>query len=154
MKEDNKMNIIIRNMELKDLDTIIEIEHEAFSTPWSRNAFEVEITENLLAHYLVAVIEEKVVGYAGVWFILDEGHVTNIAVGTKSRGIGVGNKLVECLIDLCNDKGINNMTLEVRKSNTIAQNLYKKYGFIDFGIRPRYYADDNEDAVIMWRTNS
>lgn len=147
------MDIIIRNMELDDLDSIIEIEKQSFTTPWSRNSFEMEIKDNLLAHYIVAVLDNKIVGYAGIWFILDEGHITNIAVGNEYRGIGAGNKLVEGLIDLCREKGINNMTLEVRKSNVVAQNLYKKYGFIDFGIRPRYYSDNNEDAVIMWRAN-
>lgn len=147
------MEIITRNMELDDIDSIMEIEEQSFTTPWSRNSFEMEIRDNLLAHYLVAVIDEKIVGYAGIWFIVDEGHITNIATHANYRGIGVGNKLVEGLIDLCSEKGINNMTLEVRKSNIVAQNLYKKYGFIDFGVRPRYYSDNNEDAVIMWRTN-
>lgn len=147
------MEIIIRKMELDDLDSIMEIEKQSFTTPWTRNAFEMEIRDNLLAHYIVAVIDGKIVGYGGIWFIIDEGHITNIAVSSDYRGIGVGNKLIFGLIDLCNENNINNMTLEVRKSNIIAQNLYKKYGFIDFGVRPGYYSDNNEDAIIMWKTN-
>ena len=147
------MEIIIRKMEIDDLDSIMEIEKQSFTTPWSRNAFEMEIRDNLLAHYIVAAIDDKIVGYGGIWFILDEGHITNIAVNRDYRGIGVGNKLICGLIDLCSENDINKMTLEVRKSNIVAQNLYKKYGFIDFGVRPRYYSDNNEDAIIMWRTN-
>lgn len=146
------MDIIIRPMELKDLDGVMKIEEEAFSTPWSREAFLTEIEKNDLAKYILAEIKGEIVGYGGIWLILDEGHITNIAVGSKYRGFGIGNKLVEGLILLCKIKGIKNMTLEVRASNTVAQNLYKKYGFVDCGIRPGYYCDDNEDAVIMWKT--
>ena len=142
------MSIILREMELSDVDRIMEIEKEAFSTPWSRNAFIKEITENMLAKYIVV----EVAGYAGIWLIMDEGHITNIAVGKKYRGQGVGKYLMIGLIDYCKKLGVPNMTLEVRESNIIAQNLYKMYGFLDCGIRPNYYADDHEDAVIMWKT--
>lgn len=146
------MDVIIRPMELKDLDGVMKIEEEAFSTPWSKEAFLTEIGKNDLAKYILAEKNGEIVGYGGIWLILDEGHITNIAVGNKYRGHGIGNILVEGLILLCQIRGIRNMTLEVRASNTVAQNLYKKYGFVDCGIRPNYYADDNEDAVIMWKT--
>lgn len=146
------MNVVLREMEIDDLDAIMEIEHESFSTPWSRNAFKQEISENLLAKYIVAEVEEVVVGYAGIWLIIDEGHITNIAVKKDWRGQGIGKYLLMGLIDYCKRKGIHNMTLEVRKSNEVAQRLYKKFGFLDCGIRPNYYADDHEDAVIMWKT--
>ena len=146
------MNIILREMELGDVDRIMEIEKEAFSTPWSRNAFIKEITENMLAKYIVVEVEGEVAGYAGIWLIMDEGHITNIAVAKKYRGQGVGKYLMMGLIDYCKKLGVPNMTLEVRESNIIAQNLYKMYGFLDCGIRPNYYADDHEDAVIMWKT--
>lgn len=146
------MSIIIREMELIDLDRIMDIEMDAFTTPWSRNAFSKEITENMLAKYIVVEIEGIVAGYAGIWLILDEGHITNIAVAKEYRGQGIGKFLMMGLIDYCKKQGIPNMTLEVRKSNIIAQNLYKKYGFLECGIRPNYYADDHEDAVIMWKT--
>lgn len=145
------MKIAIRRMEKEDLDRIMEIEIEAFTTPWPKNSFLLEITKNQLARYIVAEIEGLVVGYGGIWLVLDEGHITNIAVDKKYRGLGVGKKLIEGLIDLCKDGGITAMTLEVRKSNIIAQNLYKSYGFVEAGIRPNYYADDNEDAIIMWK---
>lgn len=146
------MDIITRSMEEKDLDQIMIIEVESFTTPWTKESFKLEITDNTLANYFVAEIDNKVVGYGGIWRILDEGHITNIAVGKDFRGLGVGNKIVERLIIYCKENEIKNMTLEVRESNTIAQNLYTKYGFLDCGIRPNYYADDHEDAVIMWKT--
>lgn len=93
-----------------------------------------------------------VVGYGGIWLILDEGHVTNIAVDSRYREKGIGKKLVEGLISLCSEEKIMAMTLEVRASNIAAQSLYKKYGFTEFGIRPNYYADDKEDAIIMWKS--
>ena len=138
-------------MEVKDLDQIMVIELESFTTPWTKESFRVEIQENGLAQYFIAEIDGKVVGYGGIWLILDEGHITNVAVGKEYRGLGVGNKLVEALILYCKEKNITNMTLEVRESNLVAQNLYKKYGFLEYGIRPNYYADDHEDAVIMWK---
>lgn len=146
------MQIILRQMEVSDLDDIMEIEKESFSTPWSREAFKMEVEENLLAVYIVAQIDDKVVGYGGLWTIMDEGHITNIAVREAFRGQGIGDAIVMGLVQYCRSNGIPNMTLEVRKSNIVAQNLYKKYGFIDCGIRPNYYTDGNEDAVIMWKS--
>lgn len=147
------MDVIIRAMKEEDIDDIVEIEKEAFSTPWSRESFIIEIRDNLLAKYIVAEVEGKVVGYGGMWLILHEGHITNIAVRQSHKGQGIGSKILEGLIVYCSSRNIDSMTLEVRKSNTVAQNLYKKYGFVDYGIRPKYYSDNNEDAIIMWRTN-
>ncbi|MBC8590041.1 ribosomal protein S18-alanine N-acetyltransferase [Wansuia hejianensis] len=146
-------DILVREVTEEDIDQIVEIEKQTFSTPWSKNAFLIEIRENKLAKYIIAEFDKKIVGYGGIWLILNEGHITNIAVKKDYRGKGIGNKLVEGLIDYCEKKDIENMTLEVRKSNIVAQNLYKKYGFVDFGIRPKYYSDNNEDAIIMWRMN-
>nr|WP_300004199.1 ribosomal protein S18-alanine N-acetyltransferase [Tissierella sp.] len=148
------MDIIVRKMLEEDIDGVLEIENEAFTTPWSRESFRTEIRENLLAYYLVAVVDEKIVGYGGIWLILNEGHITNIAVKEEYKGNGIGNHLVEGLICYCLKYEILNMTLEVRESNIIAQNLYKKYDFVDCGRRPKYYADDGEDAIIMWRSNN
>ncbi|HZK00872.1 MAG TPA: ribosomal protein S18-alanine N-acetyltransferase [Tissierellaceae bacterium] len=147
------MDIVIRAMDEEDIDEIVEIEKECFPTPWSRDAFLTEIRENNLAVYLVAELYGRVVGYGGMWLVLNEGHITNIAVKKDFRGLGIGDKILENLIYYCASKGVHNMTLEVRKSNIIAQNLYKKYKFVEYGLRPRYYSDNNEDALIMWRTN-
>jgi len=145
------MSITIRDMKESDLDRIMEIEEKSFNPPWSREAFLLELTKNLLAKYIVAEVDGVVVGYGGIWFIIDEGHVTNIAVDENYRGMGIGSKILEGLIQLCIDRNITAMTLEVRKSNIVAQSLYKKYGFKECGIRKGYYHDNNEDAIIMWK---
>ncbi|NLW22144.1 MAG: ribosomal protein S18-alanine N-acetyltransferase [Tissierellia bacterium] len=145
------MNISIREMRESDLDRVMEIENKTFNPPWSREAFLLEITKNLLAKYIVATVDGDIAGYGGIWLILDEGHITNIAVDEKYRRMGVGSKILEGLIQLCIDRNIGAITLEVRKSNEIAQALYKKYGFKEYGIRPNYYQNNNEDAIIMWK---
>lgn len=143
--------IIIRDMREDDIDEVLNIEKKSFKTPWSRDAFKKEVNENKLARYIVASIDGKVIGYGGIWLIVDEGHITNIAVHPSFRGLGIGKLLVEGLIEVCKNRGISRMTLEVRKSNKIAQSLYKKYGFRECGIRPGYYTDTKEDAIIMWK---
>ncbi|WP_077369648.1 ribosomal protein S18-alanine N-acetyltransferase [Anaerosalibacter sp. Marseille-P3206] len=145
------MDIIIKEMTEEHIDDVIEIEKISFTTPWSKDSFVVEITQNMLAKYVVAEADGKIVGYGGIWLIIDEGHITNIAVHKDYRGLGIGKKIIEGLIDVCSVRNIRAMTLEVRKSNEVAKNLYKQYGFKEYGIRPKYYADDNEDAIIMWK---
>lgn len=146
------MDIGIREMRESDLDRIMEIENKIFAPPWPRDAFFLELTKNILAKYLVGTVDGDVAGYGGIWLIIDEGHITNIGVEEEYRGLGVGNKILEGLIELCTARGVKAMTLEVRKSNEIAKSLYKKYGFVESGIRPNYYADNKEDAIIMWKT--
>lgn len=145
-------DIIVRIMNERDIDDVLAIEEMSFSNPWSRKSFVLEITKNNLARYVVAELEGKVIGYGGMWLVIDEGHITNIAVHKDYRGLGAGNLLLESLINICKEIGIIKMTLEVRKSNYIAQSLYKKYGFKEFGVRPGYYSDNNEDAIIMWKS--
>ena len=142
--------IVIEMMTVDDIDNVVEVENNCFSIPWSKASFLREIENNEVALYLVAKIENKAVGYIGVWRIIDEGHITNVAVHSDYRGLGIGSMLVSELLSLCKQDGINAFTLEVRKSNEVAQNLYKKYGFKERGIRKNYYEDNKEDAVIMW----
>jgi ribosomal-protein-alanine N-acetyltransferase len=144
-------DIIIRKMTEYDIDQVLQIERKSFATPWSRDSFIMEVNKNNFAYYIVAEKEDKIVGYGGMWLIIDEGHITNIAVHPDYRGLGIGNILVEELIAVCKEKGFMRMTLEVRKSNKVAQSLYIKYGFEACGIRPGYYSDTKEDAVIMWK---
>lgn len=144
------MEIKLNEMSENDLDDVIEVSSLSLKETWSKEAFAQEIT-NPMAKYVVAEMDNKVIGFAGLWTIVDEGHITNIAVHPDYRGKGIGSKLVKSLIDNSKDWYINDLTLEVRYSNKIAQNLYKKYGFIEEGIRKNYYADNKEDAVIMWR---
>ena len=113
------------------------------------DAFKKELN-NEVARYLVAKLDGKVVGYVGIWFVMDEGHITNVAVHSDYRGRKIGDKLVQALVELCRENNIVSMTLEVRVSNIVAQNLYKKYGFKLAGIRKEYYSDNKEDAMIMW----
>ena len=141
----------IRKMMLHDIDQVLEVEKLSFSTPWSKGTFEAELRENLFAYYFVIVQDETVVGYAGLWMILDEAHVTNIAVHPDFRGLNFGKKLVRELIIQAFKSGANRITLEVRVSNLVARKLYKDFGFYEAGIRKGYYSDNNEDAVVMWK---
>ncbi|KHD37145.1 30S ribosomal protein S18 [Clostridium acetobutylicum] len=143
-------NITVHTLEKNDIDSIIEIENLCFPTPWTKESMEGEL-RNKFAKYVVIKNNNLVVGYGGLWLIIDEGHITNIAVHPEFRGMGIGNKILEELIKLCEKRNIPSMTLEVRISNTIAQNLYKKFGFKEAGVRKKYYGDNDEDALIMWR---
>lgn len=133
------------------IDDIMIVEHLCFKIPWSRDAFIEEITRNQFAVYLSAMMDGRVIGYAGMWHVCEEGHITNIAVHPEYRRIGIGCRLMEGLIDIARRRGITDMTLEVRASNTAAQKLYMKYGFEQAGRRKSYYADNGEDAIIMWK---
>lgn len=143
-------SVVIRKMKLSDIDSVVNIERNSFPIPWTREAFVSELKGNQLARYYVAEFDNRVVGYAGVWLIMDEAHVTNIAIHPEYRGRGIGKKLVGILIKEVVNFGIYRMTLEVRWSNTTAQALYRKFGFVPCGIRPEYYQDNREDAIIMW----
>lgn len=140
----------IRRMTADDINAVLTIENLCFEDPWSKEAFESELSGMNPCFYFVAVQDDKVCGYMGIWHILDEGHITNVAVHPEYRNLGIGNLLVETTVSDGISKGLNAFTLEVRKSNETAQRLYKKCGFESVGIRKRYYAN-NEDALIMWR---
>lgn len=142
--------IIIRDIKIEDLDDIMEVEELSFHTPWSRESFIKEITENKLALYIVAEIDGKVVGYCGIWIIVDEGHITNVAVHPEYRGNAIGKKLVKALIAKCKKINIEQLTLEVRVNNDVAIHLYESFGFKGVGVRKGYYTDTKEDALIMW----
>ena len=139
---------IIRRMTAQDVDGVAAVEAAPFPTPWSRDAFASEM-RNVAARYLVAEKAGKIIGYAGAWIILDESHITNIAVLKEERGQGIGRALTSGLMQYLSNLGAAYATLEVRKSNEVAQNLYKSLGFIKLGVRKRYYEDNDEDALIM-----
>lgn len=144
-------DVIIRQADVSDVDDIYEIEKLCFPDPWSRDALVYEMTENPRAFYVVAELEEKVVGYAGLWWIGDEGHITNVAVKPGYRHRHIGQGIISVMVDFTTKEGMMHHTLEVRKSNEAAINLYKKFGFEVEGVRKEYYANNKEDAVIMWR---
>lgn len=141
---------IVVPMSAEHIDGVWEVEKLAFSTPWSKEAFTKEVTENNFAFYLVVLDGEKVVAYVGSWIIIDECHITNVAVHPDFRKQGIAHQLLEILIDTLRLRGTMAITLEVRVSNKPAQLLYKKLGFEENGIRKGYYSDNNEDAIIMW----
>jgi [ribosomal protein S18]-alanine N-acetyltransferase len=140
----------IRLMSTEDLDEVMEVENHSFSVPWNRDAFFSEIETNHFATYIVIEDDGKVTGYCGVWIIVDEAHITNIAVLPSYRGKGLGDKLLGSMIEIAKEMGARTMTLEVRVSNIPAQSLYRKFGFRDGGIRKNYYSDNQEDALVMW----
>ena len=144
--------LIIRRMTLADVDAVHAIEASVFADPWSRDSFEKEMTENKCARYLVAELLGQVIGFAGIWIILDEGHITNIAILAPYRGRGYGRKLTSALLQYAANLLVTHITLEVRRSNLTAQELYKALGFISVGVRKRYYQDNNEDALLMVHT--
>lgn len=134
------------------VEEIFEIENLCFATPWDLQSIRGELN-NAFAKYFVAIYDNKVIGYAGLWNIIDEGHITNIAVHPEYQGLGIGNSLLSKLIEICKEKNIYSLTLEVRESNYKAQSLYKKHGFIVEGLRKKYYSDNDENALIMWKYN-
>ena len=138
----------IRRMTMADVDGVAEVEAATFPTPWSRDAFISEM-KNVAARYLVAEKDGRIIGYAGAWIILDESHITNIAVLKDERGQGIGRQLTHGLLQYLSNLGAAYATLEVRKSNEVAQSLYVSLGFIKLGVRKRYYEDNGEDALIM-----
>ncbi|KGA97776.1 alanine acetyltransferase [Alkalihalobacillus alcalophilus ATCC 27647 = CGMCC 1.3604] len=148
MIEQNKASI--RFMIKDDIEKIVEVEQNAFTTPWTHEVFEQELEVNKFAHYLVYEKDEKIVGYCGVWIITEEAQVTNIAVHSDFRGHGYGEELLDYALSYSKLMGANRISLEVRLSNIVAQNLYKKLGFQPGGIRKNYYADNQEDALVMW----
>ncbi len=144
-------NFEIKEMTVDHIDGVMVVENLSFKIPWSRQAFVDEITGNNMAMYFVALCNEQVIGYGGMWKILDEGHITNIAVHPEFRRCGAASVIIEKILEISGEKGIKSLTLEVRKSNIVAQNLYQKYGFKSEGIRKGYYSDTGEDALIMWK---
>lgn len=140
----------IRLMDVDDLDQVMEVEKDCFQNPWNHSVFYSEITKNQFAYYLVAEVNEKIVGYCGLWVIVDEAHITNIGIHSSLRRIGIGTYLFRGAMDMAKTLGALKISLEVRVSNKPAQALYRKYGLQDGGIRKHYYTDNQEDALVMW----
>lgn len=144
-------DVLIKPLHKKHIDNLLKINSMCFETPWHKEAFLKEL-ENKFARYMVAIKNNKVIAYAGIWIILDEVHIVSIAVHPNYRQKGIASLLMDNIFKFCRENNKSSITLEVRKSNIAAQKLYKKYGFIDEGIRKAYYSN-REDAVIMWNRN-
>ena len=143
-------SIIVRPMVMTDVDGVMAVEHDSFLTPWSRSAFEEELAQNRLARYIVAEENGAIVGYAGTWLVINEAHVTNVAVSSQRRREGIGRLLMQNLMELARENGMESMTLEVRVSNAAARHLYQQLGFVEAGIRKNYYTETKEDALSLW----
>ncbi len=139
----------IRRMTEGDLSEVIAIEQDSFSDPWREEDFRSSLLDEKNS-YLVAVMEDHVVGYCGCWGIAGEGDIYNVAVKKEFRRQGIGEKLLRTLIQTSATRGITSFTLEVRASNTAAISLYQSLGFEAAGIRKDFYTKPKEDAVIMW----
>ena len=144
---------IIRRAEAKDIHAIAELEKICFPMdPWSEGAFQNEIVDNAdKTIYLAAVSDDEIVGYMGIWQILDEGHITNVAVSPDHRRKHIGEALIKEIVRLTSENGVTSWTLEVRVDNEPAIRLYEKMGFSPAGIRKKYYEYDGTDALIMWK---
>lgn len=147
------MEIEISKLTHDDLEGIYEVEKDSFPIPWPISSFEEEL-KNILATYLVAKIENRIVGYIGMWFVMDECHITNIAVLSEYRKSGIATKLINEMLSLCKEHGTTYIMLEVRESNIPAQKLYSKFNFTEEVVRKDYYKNPDgtrEDAIVMSR---
>ena len=146
--------ITITKMEASDIENVSSIEAEAYGEHhWSKSAFYDELQNNLAKYYVAKTPNGELVGYAGTWHIIDEGHITTIAVKKSHLRKHIGEAIILKILEDCYEAGIKYLTLEVRVSNTPAISLYSKYGFNSLGTRKGYYQDNNEDALIMWTEN-
>lgn len=143
------LSLRVTHMTLDDIAEVHEIERASFPVPWPSYAFRQELETNHMAHYLVARSGDVVVAYGGIWLMVDEAHVTSFAVRPDHRRAGVGGRLMLELMELSVHLGARVATLEVRLSNESARLLYGRFGFRPVGVRPRYYSDNGEDALIM-----
>lgn len=144
------MIVRISPMRYEDIAVVQEIEHQVFPSPWSRATFEREIGSPEFHRLVVAKTGDRLVGYACLFHVIDEGHITNIGVDPEYQNQGIGTKLMYNLVCYALHKGVQRLMLEVRPSNAAARHLYREFGFFRTGIRKGYYTDTGEDAYIYW----
>ena len=142
--------ICLRRLNLADVDAVLHLDQLSFSRPWSREAYLEELGNNQLARYIGYFAGQRLIAFAGYWLIVDEAHIVNVAVHPDYRRRGWGELLMRRLITLCLAAGAARMTLEVRRQNLAGCRLYRKLGFITAGLRPGYYDEPPDDALIMW----
>jgi ribosomal-protein-alanine N-acetyltransferase len=143
------LRVRVEPMTVDDLRAVHAIERASFSVPWPDDAYRNELLTNRLASYVVARAGHEIVGFGGLWVMVDEAHITTFAVDPRWRRRGIGEWMLLGLLDRAVERRAREATLEVRLSNVPARRLYEKYGFRPVGIRPRYYSDNGEDALIM-----
>jgi len=142
--------VTVRPMQLTDVPAVYKIETASFATPWTIDIFEREITENTFANYFVIESDGVIAGYCGMWLVIDEAQITNIAILPSFRGQKLGEKLFAHVMEQAIMAGAYRLSLEVRVTNVPAQHLYRKFGLVPGGIRKNYYTDNQEDAIVMW----
>lgn len=145
-----KSRTFVGPMREEDIPQVQLIEKEIFPTPWPKNAYYRELNHNRSAFYIVLRRDDQIVGYAGLWKMSDEAHITTVGVRVGEQGKGYGHALMAALIQRAYQLGSRWLTLEVRPSNDVAVRLYEKFGFKVIGRRRGYYTDNNEDAIVMW----
>jgi ribosomal-protein-alanine N-acetyltransferase len=153
-RDTQHLDVTIRPMEMRDLAEVHAIDVLSFSLPWSERSFRFELTENQTSRQWVATVPDpdgnsRLVGVIVVWFIIDEAHIGTFAVHPDYRRQGIGRALMEHTLNHARQTGMVKVFLEVRRGNLPAIELYKSYGFTVQGLRPRYYTDNNEDALLM-----
>ncbi|MCT2536695.1 ribosomal protein S18-alanine N-acetyltransferase [Aquibacillus koreensis] len=142
--------VLIRKMTKEDIDQVLHVERSSFAVPWDKDIYIKELTENRYAYYSVVEADGHVVGFCGLWVVIDEAQITNIAILPALRGKKYGSALFQYVLNQAVALGAARLSLEVRQSNLVAQKLYSKYGLVPGGIRKNYYTDNNEDALVMW----
>jgi ribosomal-protein-alanine N-acetyltransferase len=147
---ETRPEVFISRMRLEDIEHISRLERRCYTLPWSSGAYVTEVG-NPNAYYVTAKDSVGILlGYAGMWVIMDEIHITTIAVDPARRGLKIGERLLLDILEAGISQGATRSTLEVRERNIVAHNLYLKYGFEDVAIRKNYYSDNGENAIIMW----
>jgi ribosomal-protein-alanine N-acetyltransferase len=143
------MSLLIRKMQLEDIDQVVTIDEDSFSLPWPPRSFKFELTDNPASRSWVAEIEGQVVGMVVAWMIVDEIHIATIATHNNFRRQGIGEKLLIHTLQSAKEEGAITSFLEVRESNRFARQMYNKFGYVEVGRRKHYYKDNSEDAILM-----
>lgn len=136
-------------MTVDDLPAVIELDKISFSLPWPERSFRFEVTDNPASRCWVVEADQKIVGMIVVWLLVDEAHVATLATHPDFRKRGIARKLFSYALQNLIDEGARSSLLEVRASNVAAQEMYRKFGYVESGRRPRYYRDNDEDAILM-----
>lgn len=147
------MQVEYRKAAKEDIEGILFVETNCFNSPWSKESFEFDLYINDCALYVVACFQGGIIGFCGMHAIFDEGHIMNVAVLEEYRGNAIGETLLIKMFGFT-ENCVDKYTLEVRASNSAAIHLYEKLGFKSVSVRPKYYSDTHEDAIIMWKSKT
>lgn len=145
-----KTTIEIREMSEADIDRVLSIDRQIFSSSWTKDIYKYEVLDNEYAHYFVVEADGEIIGFSGLWIVNDTAQVTNIGILKKYRGYHIGEKLFGFTLQYAMSHGVTKLSLEVRLSNIIAQKMYRKFGLVPGDIIEGYYTDNGEDALVMW----